>query len=227
MTKRFRKEVAIKIIPLLRKLESEYVTDAYITPIEKAFARLRAAYILTDKKAKRISASLAKDVDKQNALRFKNAIKEVVGVDLSKVVANAGIDDILKGSIEGNVSLIKTIPGDYFDKIEGIVYRGTIAGNEAKSMIEQIREIGHSTTKRAKVIARDQTAKLNSNLSKQRQLNAGVKEYVWRTATDGRVRESHKRNNGKTFRWDKPPKATGHPGQDVQCRCFAQPIIEI
>ena len=94
-------------------------------------------------------------------------------------------------------------------------------------MIKQIQKIGRNTTKRAKLIARDQSSKLNSALNQQRQQNFGVEEYVWRTSGDERVRDNHRSKNGKTFRWDDPPKDTGHPGQDVQCRCVAQPIINM
>jgi SPP1 gp7 family putative phage head morphogenesis protein len=137
------------------------------------------------------------------------------------------LSDILIGTIRENVALIKSIPDEYFKKIETIVYSGTISGDSSSSMIQQIRQLGYSTTKRARLIARDQTSKLNSNLTMQRSKNLGVEEYVWRTAQDDRVRESHKKKNGKVYRWDDPPKDTGHPGQDIQCRCVAQPIIKV
>ena len=53
----------------------------------------------------------------------------------------------------------------------------------------------------------------------------GISEYRWGTAGDERVRETHEANDGKVFRWDTPPAETGHPGNDVQCRCTARPII--
>jgi len=104
---------------------------------------------------------------------------------------------------------------------------GTNQGSKAVSMIQQIRQIGNVTVNRARLIARDQTAKLNSTLNQQRQQNLGVTQYIWRTSGDGRVRETHKDNNGKVFNWDKPPKDTGHPGHDINCRCVAEPIIEL
>jgi hypothetical protein len=51
------------------------------------------------------------------------------------------------------------------------------------------------------------TSKLNSALNQQRSQNIGVEEYVWRTAGDERVRDSHKSENGKTFGWDDESKA--------------------
>jgi hypothetical protein len=49
--------------------------------------------------------------------------------------------------------------------------------------------------------------------------------YVWRARGDGKVRASHAANNGKIFAWNDPP-ATGHPGEDWGCRCWAEPYYE-
>ena len=40
----------------------------------------------------------------------------------------------------------------------------------------------------------------------------------------GSVR-AHIANNGQIFAWDSPPPDTGHPGDDVQCRCVAVAVI--
>ena len=52
-----------------------------------------------------------------------------------------------------------------------------------------------------------------------------TEQYVWETRGDSKVRVSHRRNEGKIFRWDNPPP-TGHPGQDYNCRCLAIPYYE-
>ena len=49
--------------------------------------------------------------------------------------------------------------------------------------------------------------------------------YIWRTRGDANVRHSHAQNDGLVFAWNKPP-ATGHPGSDFGCRCWAEPIVE-
>jgi SPP1 gp7 family putative phage head morphogenesis protein len=48
-------------------------------------------------------------------------------------------------------------------------------------------------------------------------------QYVWRTRRDERVRRSHWMNDGRVFSWADPP-ATGHPGEDYNCRCEAVPL---
>ncbi len=49
--------------------------------------------------------------------------------------------------------------------------------------------------------------------------------YIWRTQGDDKVRASHAANNGKIFAWDNPPE-TGHPGEDYNCRCTAEPYVQ-
>jgi hypothetical protein len=46
--------------------------------------------------------------------------------------------------------------------------------------------------------------------------------YIWRTRGDGRVRASHAENDGRLFDRNNPP-ATGNPGEDYGCRCWAEP----
>lgn len=54
---------------------------------------------------------------------------------------------------------------------------------------------------------------------------AGITDrYVWRTRRDERVRPSHRMNDGRIFSWSDPP-ATGHPGDDYNCRCEAVPFV--
>ena len=48
--------------------------------------------------------------------------------------------------------------------------------------------------------------------------------YIWRTRGDGKVRTSHAVNNGRILSWDNPPPA-GHPGEDYNCRCTAEPYV--
>ena len=84
----------------------------------------------------------------------------------------------------------------------------------------------------AQLLARDQIAKLNSNIAQKQQRDAGVEEYIWSTSGDSRVREDHARLNNKRFRWDDPPvvdRKTGrraHPGEDYQCRCVAIAVFD-
>ncbi len=63
------------------------------------------------------------------------------------------------------------------------------------------------------------------HLSEEEQRAIGITYYIWRTRSDGKVRPSHAANNNHVFAWDNPP-ATGHPGTEYGCRCWAEPIRE-
>lgn len=232
LTRKLRNDVNTNIVPLLRELQPEYVNDssfkdAYARTLEEAFNRLRRSYSDINQNAQIVANSFVTNSNQVNKQRFYSAMNEAVGVNLQSIVQNEDLEDILVATTRENVSLIRSIPEEYFKKIESIVFTGTTQGNTAGSMIQQIQKTGKVTTNRAKLIARDQSSKLNSALTQQRSQNLGVEEYIWRTAGDERVRDSHRSKNGKVFRWDDPPKDTGHPGQDIQCRCVAQPIIKV
>lgn len=52
-----------------------------------------------------------------------------------------------------------------------------------------------------------------------------LETYIWRSQGDDRVRAAHRENNGQVFAWSSPPPG-GHPGQDWNCRCVAEPVID-
>ena len=81
---------------------------------------------------------------------------------------------------------------------------------------------------RARLIARDQTAKLNSELSGLRHKAAGFTRYTWATSGDERVRAEHADLDGNIYKYDEPTDEQDGlpPGQPIQCRCIAEPIFE-
>jgi SPP1 gp7 family putative phage head morphogenesis protein len=83
---------------------------------------------------------------------------------------------------------------------------------------------------RATLIARTETARTASVLTEARARSIGVDSYIWKTAGDARVRESHRKLNNTVQRWDDPPLSDppdhhSHPGQIWNCRCVALPIV--
>lgn len=79
---------------------------------------------------------------------------------------------------------------------------------------------------RYELIARDQTAKLTAHFNRVRMQQGGIERYEWFTSLDERVRDSHRVKHGKHFSFEEPPRDTGHPGDDVQCRCLAMGVVE-
>ena len=135
-------------------------------------------------------------------------------------------------------------------------FRGeTLPGD--RTLIDQIIHIGNVSQNRAKLIARDQTGKMFAILDKTRQTSAGIEMYIWRTSKDQAVvgrpgglypkgnkkHGNHWKMEGKYCRWDDPTvfsedegrtwkKRTSempkkHPGEEIQCRCVPEPVINI
>jgi SPP1 gp7 family putative phage head morphogenesis protein len=110
------------------------------------------------------------------------------------------------------------------DEIGQTVDRGYRRGLRHEEVARRINERLGVARSRAALIGRDQTNKLNGRLFQQRFTRAGVQRYIWRTSLDERVREAHAANEGQEFRWTDPPP-TGHPGEDIQCRCTPEPVL--
>lgn len=224
-----------ELFPLLRNLEPEFLVDSvalhddYADDLQGALDRIRFEHFdLASRRAQVLGQRIVGEANERNRKKFYESVEQAIGVNLSAVVEEAGIEPVLKLKVRENVGLIKSIHENEFSKIETLVYENTIQGRtSAKSLIEELRVLGAKTDARARFIARDQTAKLNAALNRERNQALGIVEYVWKTSRDERVRETHRQKNGKTFRWDDPPKDTGHPGEDYQCRCRAEPVIVI
>lgn len=126
---------------------------------------------------------------------------------------------------EENVSLIKSIPDRYFGEVQKLVLSAVDTGRRWESLADELDERFDVGESRAALIARDQVGKFFGAVAKARQTTLGIKSYVWRTMMDSRVREEHEEREGDTFEWSSPPE-DGHPGEPVNCRCYAEPNLE-
>jgi len=126
--------------------------------------------------------------------------------------------------VSENVALIKSLPVRLHSEIDGIIRRGVINGSSVRDIKNQIRARYGVTEYRARLIAQDQTLKLNASLTRYRLQSVGVKRYIWRTVHDDRVRPKHAARNGNVYSWDKGPHDGLHPGMEVRCRCRAEAI---
>ena len=196
---------------------------------EKALEKEAKSFELT----RRIS-EVAALTTKLSIKDWKKMVQETVGIDLlDDYYSGEFFEKALEAWTSDNVDLIKTIPHNTLSKMKEIVLEGYRNGRTTTKIVKAIQKEYGSSRRQAQLIARDQMAKLNSEVTQKQQEDAGVQEYVWSTSGDSRVREGHKKLNGKRFRWDDPPVVdakTGrrcHPGADYQCRCVALPVFDI
>lgn len=180
---------------------------------------------------------------KNTSLReWKRTVKETFGINL--------MDDYYKGDfyeralrrwVEDNVVKIKSIPNDSLRSMRQIIMDGYTNGRTIRDISKDIQNEYNVSKHKAAMLARDQIATLNAQLTKLQQQDAGCNHYRWSTSGDSRVRDCHRALDGKTFSWDDPPEMwyvtqkagkvyTGrrcHPGEDYCCRCVAIPVFDL
>jgi SPP1 gp7 family putative phage head morphogenesis protein len=176
--------------------------------------------------------AMAKLTRKLSIKEWKRAVKATLGIDLLDDYYTGELyRELMRKWVEDNVGLIKTIPQESLGRMREIVLEGYMNGETTTSIVKKIQKAYSTDRRHAQLLARDQIAKLNGQITQKQQEDAGVDEYIWSDSGDGRVRPGHKRLNGKRFRWNDPPvvdEKTGrrcHPGEDYECRCVALPVF--
>lgn len=154
--------------------------------------------------------------------QLNKQIRAAVGVDV--LGDDPQLAKRVAGFVAENVALIRSVPNKYFDDVEKRVLAGVNAGLRHEEIARDLQERFHVAESSAKLIARDQVGKFYGQLNEARQTDLGVTGYVWRTANDSRVREEHAEREGQDYSWADPP-FDGHPGEAINCRCYAEPVL--
>lgn len=230
IVKLVRDDVDAEIVPVIKQQAPEYVADAWTDVIVAALRRLLTRWTSpqAQKQAEQIAADFVRTAADDNLRRQKS-----FGIDLYG--GNDQLQDYLQAAAFQNAQLIKSIPAQYLEQVQNIVV-GNMRQGMRPSYIEQalVKQFG-ITTRRAKLIARDQTSKIQGEMNRIRQVNSGLEYFKWVTSQDERVRHSHvavaKRDVGYgegVFKWSDLPVVDGvptFPGQPINCRCVARPVI--
>jgi SPP1 gp7 family putative phage head morphogenesis protein len=224
-----------ELLPELRQLEPAYAKAAdrltldglVRRPLETTFTRMAQQFGGIGQTAQRLAGLAVQRSIETVDERLKASIKSSMSIDISPVLSQTGsILDAMTAATKANIDLITSIPEQYFEKLGDAVGKNMEAGMRFEDLAKEVERIGDVTESRAKLIARDQTSKMNGAFNEARQTSLGIDRYVWQTSGDERVREEHAANDGQIFNWNNPP-ATGHPGEDIQCRCVAVPYLDL
>jgi SPP1 gp7 family putative phage head morphogenesis protein len=174
-----------------------------------------------------IGAKVGKAHDKMsNALdqTYKQTVGEILPVGFQSL--GKGVQRAARDARAVSISLVETAARDYAAQVRAIFSDpAKPLGRRVENLRDDLIERGNVSESRAELIARDQTLKLNGAINKARQESVGVERYTWSTSGDERVRDEHAALDRETFSWGSPP-SVGHPGEDIQCRCIALPIID-
>lgn len=194
-------------------------------------ARLRrlAEKIVGDRKMIATVQGVGASVYKFSREQWSRQVKASLGIDLT---SDPDLDDLAKAFRAENTKLIKSLCAEHVKRVRDVLADAG-SGERVENIMRDIREATGASKSRAALIARDQVLSLNGDMAEARHKDIGVTEYIWRTSKDERVRERHRELDGQRISYDEPPivdKRTGrreHAGRDFQCRCVADPIIDL
>ncbi|MBZ9633063.1 phage minor head protein [Clostridium sp. FP1] len=151
---------------------------------------------------------------------------------------NTNIGRTVDRQILKNANLIKTLPLTLSKELTKFISTKTYEGIRASEIAETLEgKIFQYTHARANTIARTESSKAMTALTEARSKDVGVNWYVWKSASDQRVRNAHKHMQGVLVRFDDPPSPEALVGEkDVgnynagniyNCRCFPRPLISL
>lgn len=225
--------------PIVQLLGSGAASFLVLEALDKQIDTTTAAVGII---APTLSDAFVSDVGTVSKKRLESIYKEAFSVDSAKIIDSVNVTGAMDASIVQNVGLIKTIPQKFWSDVVQAVTANYTGEPQVGgvSLMQRLTDIGGVSDSRAKFIARDQTAKLNADLTKLRHQDIGVIKYLWRNAQDERVvgnpaglypkgtrgHGNHWEREGKTYYYDRPP-GDGNPGRAYNCRCYAEPIIDL
>ena len=248
LTKEMERAVNESIIPLLRDLQPEYTADAWYDQIFAEIERLKEQFDKTriGLAMRNTAEEFIKIADTQNRKQFLQNMAASLGVDLTQAMEVSGIADDIRMRVQENVRLIQELPSEFFNRIQTTIVENASNGVRASEIAKELRKDYGIAERKAKLIARDQTLKFHSEVSKARQTASGVEYFRWIDSNDSRVSgrpnglypnakvkcwQIANNGNGGVYSWKNGAKWSGEtklfPGKaHINCRCIAEPVIK-
>lgn len=194
------------------------------------------------KRSKTLCKQLLKRTNRYSNNQINNALKVMLGASAKDFLLKGSAispekSEIMKALLFENVSLIKSIPNEYFKQITGAVARSIENGEGVKWLAKELKTYGAKSERRADLIAQDQTRKAYNTINLRNFQENGIRQFKWLHSGGSRdPRDYHKTDypnglNGGIFDVDDPPvidKKTGEkgfPGQLPYCRCVMQAVL--
>lgn len=161
----------------LESYQSKYAYDAS-SPLITLFAKLRGKwYRRFEQMGRELAKWFADATDKRTKTQISRKLKEV-GWTLSPSYTDAD-KKLLREIIDSNVELIKTIPQQYLQNLQGVITQAFIEGGDVEKMTKVIQRTGAVTSNRAALIARDQTNKATQQLAAMNAEAYGATKGRW------------------------------------------------
>jgi SPP1 gp7 family putative phage head morphogenesis protein len=217
------KDVVVSRLPQLERQASVVaVLDTRDAPELFDAVKVKLEFAFSPERLRKLTRGVGEESARHQRTQLERQLSKVA-VDV--LGAEPYLDGAIRDFTRENLALIRGLKDDTLADLERRVTRAVADGQRASEIATEIEERLGVSESRARLIARDQVSKFQGDLAQLRQRELGITKYKWSTLGDGRERDEHKAQDGKVFEWGDPPP-TGHPGEDVQCRCYAEPVLE-
>lgn len=142
---------------------------------------------------------------------------------------------ILTKTIQHNFNMIKSIPTRMMEVLNH-KYTSALIEEVAKGALPRgsfAKMLAKHGNNQAKLIARTEASKLQTEITRQRSIDVGAIAYEWISSNDKRTRPSHREMNHVIVFWrpeyQQPLRDNmrGDAGCFPNCRCDPQPIVDI
>lgn len=179
--------------------------------------------------ARSVANYMLADVARRNEKQWRENSKEM-GRALRAELIHAPTGMLLSALQADQVDLITSLPKVAAERVHKLSEQALIDSRRSTDIAKDILQTGEVTAARAKMIARTEVSRAQSNLTQARAMAAGSPGYIWRTSKDQDVRDTHRAMEGVYVPWDKPPKTDKnldpyHAGCGPNCRCWAEPVL--
>lgn len=201
------------------------------------------------------SPAMVKRILKQTDLQLKSTLKDWFSAERMTLISETipmALRQSMKAHIAENISLIRSIPAQYLERVQGAVTRAITGGISYKQLVEEVMSFQAKGLRRAELLAQDQVHKISTTCALRRYEQVGIKRFRWEHSGAGREpRPYHIRkwdgHSGKKdghpnglngFEFDlsmlpviqeqhgKQKEIRGLPNQLPYCRCSLIPIVE-
>lgn len=233
-------------------LKRSYTADSALTDLLREAIRQAADRfnsVVFEHQIHRLAQQVVSRAESVSSSAFVEQINRAIGIDMTALMVQGALVDYVDASIESNVALISSLSSDYFDDIQREVMDGILRGDSLTTITRNLQSVTGSAYNRAALIARDQTAKITSDMTRKRQTNAGIDRFRWSTSQDIRVsgNPAGKYPNAKikcfaiarrdigygpgVYLWSRGADYGGETGllpgrAHIGCRCHAIALIE-
>lgn len=235
---------------------TETIAEDSVFEITVELEKLRKKYVeFFYKYGKEIVKKFIERSIRHANISVKKAVEPIAKKDfnLKGSIVNEANKDIVAMAIYNNVSLIRSIPEEYFKDITGIVSRSMQGGSISemeRELLKFFKKEDKKAKNRAKLIAYDQTRKVYSDIALHNMEDAGFTKVKWMHSNGDKVPRCYHINkwdgksglkdgrpnglNGFVFEINNPPviqkaqgqrpEIRGFPAQLINCKCFLVPV---